>query len=74
MKNATGATLYDYGVGGAHIDPDLTTGGYYSSQEVDAYMEGIQDGSIQFKGDGLSVHIWWVGLNPIKNGKSVTEL
>lgn len=55
MKNATQATLYDYGVGGAHIDPSLTDGGYYSSEEVEAYLEGIEDGSLKFKRDGITV-------------------
>lgn len=69
MKNASQATLYDYGVGGAHIDPSLTQGGYYSSEEVEAYVQGINNGTIQYKKDGMTIHIWWVGLNPIKEGR-----
>jgi hypothetical protein len=64
MSNATGATLYNYAVGGSENAADLSPGRYTASQEVDHFRTEL--GSAVVLGASTLVLVW-TGINKVKD-------
>lgn len=68
LSEEIGARLNDYAVGGAVVENfgGSTQSAHTTHQQVQTYLAALESRTIAYNASSQVLHMWWVGLNTIK--------